>query len=632
MRSSLLPYLSCLLLCLPQFSGFAHAEDPSPPDPPEEGAGEGESLWNYIEGAPARQQDVQATAELAAERYAELGFMGLIGTEAPVEYYLDPVDATNLDPLQLDKINPAEFDIPIVVNDMVKKWMVYFLGNGRKYYSRYLERSTHWTPMMYEQIDARGLPRDLVYLSMIESGFTTSAYSYASAVGLWQFMSYTGKDYGLRIDWWVDERRDPVKSTDAALRLLSNLHKQFGDWYLAWASYNGGPGRVGGAVKKVGSTDFWKIVAADVLHPETENYVPKLLAAAIIGKHPERYGFVGLKYQSAFEYDRIEVPASVSVEVLARCASMTQEEFLDYNPGVLRFALPPDPEIQTVQIKKGGKKAFEVAFAKIPPQERISFARHTVKRGETLSTIAAKYGVTTDDIARMNRISSKTKIYTGMELVVPTNGQVMASTVPAASTAAPAAPKTSGGSSSTAAKPATVTYHTVKSGETLSGIADKYNVTTDQLKSWNGISNANSIMVGQKLKVSSGGSSSSSSSSSSAPKPPAPTYYTVQSGDTLSGIATKYGTTIDQLKAWNKLSSSTIQPGQKLVVKGGTSSAPSTSSTAASSSGWISYTVKRGDTLGGIADRYNCTVTELKSWNKLSSSTIYPGQKLKIKK
>ena len=133
----------------------------------------------------------------------------------------------------------------------------------------------------------------------------------------------------------------------------------------------------------------------------------KYLGNDLSTSRPE-YGFVGLKYQSAFEYDRIEVPASVSVEVLARCASMTQEEFLNYNPGVLRFALPPDPEIQAVQIKKGEKKAFEVAFAKIPPQERISFARHTVKRGETLSTIAAKYGVTTDDIALMNRISCKT--------------------------------------------------------------------------------------------------------------------------------------------------------------------------------------------------------------------------------
>ncbi|HNC95515.1 MAG TPA: lytic transglycosylase domain-containing protein, partial [Myxococcota bacterium] len=255
----LLPLGSALLWALPAFA----QEGPDPDAPAAEPA---ESLWSYIEGAPPRQGDVQATAELAAERFAELGFMGMVGAEPPVDYYLDPVGATALDPFHLDKINPAEFDIPVVVNDMVKQWMTYFLGPGRKYYTRYLARSTRWLPMMHAEMDARGLPRDLAYLSMIESGFNTGAYSYASAVGLWQFMSGTGKDYHLRIDWWIDERRDPEASTKAALSYLSDLHRMFsGDWWLSWASYNGGQGRVMNATRRLGTTDFWSIVKADVL-------------------------------------------------------------------------------------------------------------------------------------------------------------------------------------------------------------------------------------------------------------------------------------------------------------------------------------------------------------------------------
>ena len=620
--------------------GEAAQDDESPDlklDPAAPASDQADTLWNYIEGAPPRTGDLQATAELAEERFAELSFMGLVGAEPPVEYYQDPAAATALDPFHLDKINPAEFDIPIIVNDPVKQWMTYFLGNGRKYYTRYLARSTRWLPMMHAALEARGMPRDLIYLSMIESGFNTGAYSYASAVGLWQFMSGTGKDYDLRIDWWVDERRDPIASTRAALDYLADLNKMFnGDWWLSWASYNGGQGRVMQATKRMGTTDFWKIAQADVLHPETENYVPKLIAAAIIGKHPERYGFVGIKYQDAWTYDEVEVPASTAVEIMIRCAGMTEEEFLDYNPALLRWSLPPDPAIQKIRIFKGKAAAFKEAFAKVPPQERESFSRHVVKRGESLASIAAKYNVTVSDLARLNRISNINNIYVGMELVIPTNGAALAATAPPTPT--PSSTSTSGSksssgstssSSSSTASKAPTTY-TVKSGDTLSGIASKYNVTVDQIKAWNKLSST-TIVPGQKLTVSAPSSSTSSSSSSTST--PKTTTYTVQTGDTLSGIADKYGITVDQIKSWNGLSSSTIVPGQKLKISGSSSSSSSSSSTSSkSSSGPITYTVKRGDTLSSIADRYNCTVTELKTWNKLTSSTIYPGQKLKIMK
>lgn len=609
---------------------WAAAQSGPPPEAPAVEPSRPASIWDYIESeaAPTTTDAARAdTVELAAERLDELAALGAVGGEPPTEYYLDPVAATDRDPLHLDKVNPKEFDIPVVVNDDVKRWMQYFLGRGRKYYSRYLARSTRWLPMMHAEIERRGMPRDLVYLSMIESGFSPGAYSYASAVGLWQFMSATGRQYGLRIDWWVDERRDPERATSAALDYLAYLNKLFdGNWWLAWASYNGGEGRVMNATRRYGTTDFWKIVQYDYLHTETENYVPKLIAAAIIGKHPERYGFVGIEYVDAFTFDRVEVPASTTVEVMARCAGIGEEAFLELNPGLRQWALPPDPEVQSVRIPRGTTRAFAEALAKVPPAERISFQKHVVKRGESLGSIARKYGVSTADLARLNHLKNENHISVGMTLVVPSSGGSASGAALTDAKPAAAAPTEAKAPAKPAAAPAepaaTVTTYTVKAGDTLASIARARGVSVDQLQSWNGIKDENTIYVGQKLTLKAGGSASAAPA---APPAPTPTTYTVKAGDTLSGIASAHGTSVDQLKAWNRLSGSTITVGQRLVVKGGggttsTGSAPVTT-----------YTVRKGDTLGLIAERYNCTVAELKSWNGISGNTIYPGQKLKIK-
>jgi membrane-bound lytic murein transglycosylase D len=563
------------------------------------------SIWSFIEsadGTPASPDVRAATQELVEERLAELGSVASVGAYPPIEFYLDPIGATSLDPLHLDKVDPKEFDIPVVINPEVKKWMEYFLGRGRKYYARYLERSTQWLPMMHREMDARGLPRDLAYLSMIESGFSTGATSYASAAGLWQFMTYTGKDYGLRIDWWLDERRDPEKATDAALRYLADLHKMFkGDWWLSWASYNGGQGRVMKATRYAGTTDFWKIAAGDYLHTETDNYVPKLIAAAIIGKHPERYGFVGLRYLPEWKFETVEVPASTSVAVMAKCAGMTEDAFLALNPALRRYALPPEPAIQKVRIAPNKSVAFKENLAKVPPDERLTLQRHVVKRGESLGSIARKYGLSVDELARVNRIGNINQISVGMELVVPSNGKAIASTEAGGKASEP--PPTGG------------------SGATSGSSATK----------------------------STSGAATSSTPPTTTTKTTAAVTHTVKSGDTLSGLASKYGVTTKQLQGWNKMSGTNILIGQKLVVKAASTTTTTTSSTtsttaakpSATSSGTAtttakkattsSYTVRRGDTLSSIADRYNCSVTDLKSWNGLKGSTIYPGQKLKIK-
>ena len=649
-------------------------DDASATGEPEDGtSGKATSIWDFIEpgeAASATPSVKEAAEELSAQRLSELADLGSVGAEPSVEYYLDPIAATNGDPLHLDMIDPKEFDIPVVVNDDVKRWMVYFLGRGRKYYAHYLERSSKWRPLMYKQLEARGLPRDLVYLSMIESGYSPGAVSYAAAAGLWQFMPATGRQYRLRVDWWMDERRDPEKSTRAALDYLSYLSKMFaGDWWLAWASYNGGEGRVMNTTRRAGTTDFWKIVAGDYLHTETENYVPKLIAAAILGHHPERYGFVGIEYQKEFVFDAVDVPASVGVDVLARCAGITEEAFLDLNPALRRWALPPDPEVQSVRVPKGQGPTFLAEFAKIPPDQRLTYERHVVKKGESMSTISKKYGVSSADISRLNHIPSSERIRVGMELIIPSSPHGSAEVPqPSAKTTTPtsgAGPvllpdgstKSGGASSSSASAsasasnpspsaPATVVVtYKVKSGDTLAAIARAQGVSLDNLKAWNGIKNENQIYAGQRLSVrkpastsansaaSSTAGASSSASKTSASKtaevkaPVAPTTYTVRSGDTLSGIAASQHVTLDQLKSWNKISGSTIVVGQKLVV----GNAPAAATAPASTAKVTVYTVRKGDTLGAIADRYNCTIAEVKAWNGLSGATIYPGQKLKIK-
>ena len=586
MRTTL---LIALLLRTGSLAGVARAED-VPPDAEVPAQDDAEpSIWTYIEsadGAIPTPSTVQATAELVEERTAELGYTGVVGAAPPVAYYLDPVGATDLDPLHLDKVDPKEFDIPIVVNDEVISWMRYFLGSGRKYYHRYLERSTRWLPMMHRELKARGLPKDLIYLSMIESGFSTGATSYVSAAGLWQFMPYTGRDYGLRIDWWVDERRDPELSTKAALRYLSDLNKMFaGDWMLSWASYNGGQGRVMKATRRAGSTDFWTLARGNFLHPETDNYVPKIMAAAILGKHPERYGFVGVKYLPAFDFDAVNVPASTRVDVIARCGGVTSDAFQDLNPGLRRFALPPEPASQRVRVAKGAGEGFQACFDAVPEAERITqLQRHIVKRGESLAGIARKYKVPVAELARTNNLSTKARLRVGTELVVPID-QATGKAVevePAASQAATTPKETKG--------------------------AEK-NVTTK----------------------------------APASKAAAAKTHVVRQGDTLSGLATTYGVDVKDLQTWNHLKGSNIQAGQKLIV-----AAPSDTGAAAPEAGEakpeakgktatkakpkvVKYTVKRGDTLGSIADRYGCTIAELKAWNNLRGSTIYAGQKLVIK-
>ena len=509
------------------------------------------SLWDFIESQALSQGYAQQDSEnvgLSATTKPLPPFFHdqLIGS-VEKSFYLNPIKSLEHDPLFIDLIDQKDFDIPIVVNDDVVRWMKYMLGPGRKYYSVWLARSTKYTPMMQEKLRAAGLPEDMIYLSMIESGFKTSAYSSAAASGLWQFMPATGREMGLRVDWWVDERRDPELSTDAAIKYLSSLHKRFGHWYLVWAGYNGGPTRVARGIKNHDSRDFWNLVEKNAFPAETDNYVPKMVAAAIIGTYRERYGFDGIEYLTPLEYDFVSVEKNIGVDILASCAKISASEFSAMNPALSQSALPPSPSMHSIKIPKGNEEAFTSALAKIPPSERVTYLRHVIKKGDTLGTVAKRYNVSVTSIQKVNKIKNPNRISVGQVVMIPSSSQEMALASTSKSKKTPASKK----SSSSKTK---LVYHVVKGGENLNLIAKKYNISTSDLKRWNKIRNANKIYPGQKLKV-----------------------YTAKTT-------------------------------------------------------WVSYTVKSGDSLSKIADKYNCSVSDIQSWNNLEGSKIYAGQKIKVQK
>jgi len=515
--------------------GFAETSPPKPV---------GGSLWDYIESySVAQGSEVRHQEGLQSTKVLPPLVMAQTLSTADRAFYVDPIKTLEHDPLFIDMIDPNDFDIPIVVNDDVKRWMNYLLGPGRKYYAKWLSRSTKFTPMMQKKLRAAGLPEDLIYLSMIESGFSTSAYSSASAAGLWQFIPTTGREMGLRVDWWVDERRDPEKSTDAAIQFLSRLYKRFDHWYLVWAGYNGGPARVSRGITKHETRDFWELEAKNAFPGETDNYVPKIIAAAIIGKYRERYGFTTIKYQEALQYDTVTIEGNVGIDVLAKCAGITVSEFKAYNPQLLQHALPSSPAKQEVHVPTS--KKFLEALAKVPKSERISYQRHVIKKGESLGRIAAKYGVSVQSIQTKNNIRNANRIHVGQVLLIPSSGEAKSLASTKSNTKK---------STSSSKKPKTRTLtHTIKKGENLNLIAQKYGVSVSNIKKWNKITNPNKIYAGQKIKIYTTKLTW--------------TTYTVRSGDNLSTIAQKYGVSVSDIKKWNNLKSTKIYVGQKLKIQ-----------------------------------------------------------------
>lgn len=375
-------------------------------------------------------------------------------------------------------VDDRDGHIPLVRNKAVDQFISYFQKKGKKQFQVWLDRMPEFSGLINDILREQELPGELLYLAMIESGLNPKAYSKASALGIWQFVYSTGKYYGLKRDWYVDERRDPIKSTYAACAYLRDLYEEFDHWYLALAAYNFGPGRIRRAIRLHQTSDFWQLHS---LPKETRNYIPYYMAAAIIAKSPEEYGFdpSSNKRKSPFEFDLVELEKSADLSVLARASGISLKTIKNYNPE-LRQSATPNNGPYLLRIPKGMKDLFTANFNALPEDQRFApqYIVHKVRRGESLWTISKKYKVSIHNLAAVNKIRNRHRIKIGEKLTIPVRG------VYATHDGPPGHIKV---------------VYTVRRGDTLGHIAQNYGTRASKIRRWNKISYGQNIYPGQKL-------------------------------------------------------------------------------------------------------------------------------------
>ena len=380
----------------------------------------------------------------------------------------------------------VSWDLPPVRNERVEFWIGFLSGKNAEKTELWLERQGRYAPLIRQSLTANEMPQDLLYLAMIESGLSPKAYSHAAASGMWQFIAETGRRYDLRIDGYVDERRDPVKSTAAALEYLGEMHDEFGSWFLAAAGYNSGENRVRRLLReeaggRTGDENlYWQIGPS--LPRETRDYVPLMLAMAHIAKDPARYGFTDLEYQEPLEYETVDVPGGVTLATVARAAEVDRDVVEELNPHITRGVTPPGGYGVRVPLHRGG--TFAANFERIQA-ETPDPVEYVLRRGETLTHVARRFDVSVADLQAANGGLNPRRLQAGQRISVPVDGDGAA--VVAAANAEPQTTATS--------------THRVRRGDTLSEIAQRYDVSVSQLRRWNSMGSRSAIRVGQSLRV-----------------------------------------------------------------------------------------------------------------------------------
>ena len=427
-------------------------------------------------------------------------------------------------------IDDREGHIPLVTNSQVESYIRYFQGKGRKGFNIWLRRYVQYKDLMLPILEQYDLPEELIVVSMIESGFDPKAISRAKAVGLWQFMYSTGKQYGLNRNWYIDERQDPIKSTHAAAKYFRDLYEEFEDWYLVLAAYNTGPGRVNRALKLHETSDYWQLYS---LPKDTKNYIPYYLSSAIILQNPEKYGFK-IPKNNPLKYDEVKIEKSSDLNVIAKAAGTKVSTIKKLNPE-LRQPATPNNGSYSLNIPIGKKESFYKQFNAIPDNEKFAVQKveHRVQKGENLISIASKYRVLVADLQTINNISNINKLSVGQRLKIPVKGGLYSN------------------------YPEKKIY-TVKKGDTLGHIAEDYNTRASEIRKWNNMGSSSNIYPGQKLTLFVKGQPVKDT--------PKKNVYIVKVGDNLSTIAKNNDTTVSKIKSWNSMKSSTIYPGQKLTI------------------------------------------------------------------
>lgn len=571
-----------------------------------------------------------------------LAYGDIFDTRSDVFTALEKVRNPLLENVFTPELQPLQTTVPMTLNRLVESTMQTLLKTPNRHLNRWLERADTYFPMIERIFREEGIPDELKYLAMIESGLNPKARSWARAVGMWQFIAGTGRAYGLEINAWVDERMDPEKSTRAAAKHLKDLYARYGDWQIALAGYNCSPRCVKRAInrsKSDGNTvpTYWDIYR--YLPRETRGYVPMYIATSFIISNPNAFDLKQGEPGPVYEYQLVPVQGMLSLREIADLAGTDLSTMRALNPSLRRSTLPPSTGPFYLRIPVGTADQFFAAYDALPESVKKPAGEYVVRRGDTLGEIGTRYGVSVSRLMQKNGLRS-TRIRIGQRLIVPlfdysqtlpeitdATGTLVQygrrSTRPivsavrslrsAASTSSRIVPArtTSGPSqSSTSNVPSGKirTVYTVRRGDTLGKIASRFKVSVSQLQSWNNLRGTR-IISGARLSI------------FTDPRP-APTSgqntYVVKSGDTLSKIAARHGVTVTNLRQWNGIAGSRIRIGQRLNIR------------STSGSEIVTHTVRRGDTLIGIASRYAVTVAKIKKWNALRGNTIRVGQKLSI--
>lgn len=597
----------------------------------------------------------------------------------------------SLQPKQKDTTKSLElktgyaFQIPMDDNEYVKKSIEFLTQKpiGRKFVRNSLARSTVWGNIVRKIIEEEKMPKELYYLAMVESGFNPFAVSRAKAVGMWQFIMSTGQLYGLNANNspWIDERRDPVKATRAAMRHLRDLYNELGDWHLAIAAYNCGINAVQRAIAKLNNSDsvnFWNIMP--FLPRETRNYVPLFIATVMVVNNLEAYGFgkSDIEFLPELKFDKYTLKEPVSLSALAKCANVSIEELRQLNPELVYSFTPPDVDEYELRIPYGSKQTFIANLLNLSPSEKQPFFTYRTEKKETIRDIAEKFNANLDEILLINKIASASKkLPKGTTIKIPISRQEVASSeiendTPTESNSlaesknlTPSENKI--GNKKTEKRTVNVVRYIVKNGENIFSISQKFNTHIDSIVKWNDLRTRN-VSVGQVLRIYTSEYSNSSSpeanpmsesnknNSKSAETignvqvpnqkksenlvPKNRKYHTVRKGETLQSIANEYGVSIQELLQWNpklRQRKHNILVGEKIKVSGETSIASENSSTKASKkqdqtkSKTKYHIVRKGETLEKISKKYGLTLNEIKSLNpKMKSKKIKAGEKIRI--
>ncbi len=457
------------------------------------------------------------------------------------------------------EIQATQSDLPLMITDPVVSYLNYFTKNGKGTLERGLIRAGRYEDMIRRVLREEGVPQDLIYLAQAESGFHEQALSRAGARGMWQFISSRATGYGLARNWWLDERLDPEKSTRAAARHLHDLYNQFGDWYLAMAAYNSGPGNVQQAVRRTGFADFWELYRRNVLPRETKNYVPIIVAVTILAKNRAHYGLDHIVSEPPLAFDTVKIDYPVDLRLVAECVDIPVSSLQDLNPSLLRTTTPKDAEFE-LHLPLGAKDSYETAIAAIPEGMRVWWRYHRVAPGETLASLSRTYRTPAASIAEANALPGD-EIQPDAKLIIPI-----------------AAGKVVVGETGDLYSKHAVRYR-ARRGDTIISVAQNFGVPPEKVRAWNHI-RGNSLRSGRTVRIylplvagreeSIGAKTASKHRRTGRVQQAAgkgKVLHKVRRGETLSSIASDYHTTVSALKRDNGRDSALLHSGETLVVQ-----------------------------------------------------------------